>query len=391
MVPLLKFYFHDDIRIAASESLPYLIECAKIRGDQYVAEMWQFICPSLLKAIEIEPENTVLPEHMNSLAKCIEKLGRGCLSTENLQHLMQLMDKQLQTHFKRQEDRQEKRRDEDYDEDVEETLLDEDDEDVYILSKISDTVHSLFGTHKEEFLPMFEQLLHHFVKLLSAERPAPDKQWGLCIWDDVLEHCGPHSVKYQEYFLKSMLGYVCDTQPEIRQAAAYGVGVMAQFGTELYAATCAEALPLLVKVIQDPESRAEENINPTENAISAVTKICKYNSSQINLNEVLPLWFSWLPVWEDEDEAVHIYNYLCDLIEGNHPLILGTNNENLPRVISIIGEALSREAVDKESDCYPRMLNIVRQLQGNQELFHACIQQLSDEQKEALSNALSNG
>lgn len=144
-------------------------------------------------------------------------------------------------------------------------------------------------------------------------------------------------------------------------------------------------------MIQDPESRAEENINPTENAISAVTKICKYNSSQINLNEVLPLWFSWLPVWEDEDEAVHIYNYLCDLIEGNHPLILGTNNENLPRVISIIGEALSREAVDKESDCYPRMLNIVRQLQGNQELFHACIQQLSEEQKEALSNALSNG
>lgn len=37
---------------------------------------------------------------------------------------------------------------------------------MYILSKISDTCHSLFGTHKEEFLPMFEQLLHHFVKLL---------------------------------------------------------------------------------------------------------------------------------------------------------------------------------------------------------------------------------
>lgn len=84
----------------------------------------------------------------------------------------------------------------------------------------------------------------------------------------------------------------------------------------IYFFSFTEALPLLVKVIQDPESRAEENINPTENAISAVTKICKYNSSQINLNEVLPLWFSWLPVWEDEDEAVHIYNYLCDLIEG---------------------------------------------------------------------------
>lgn len=30
-------------------------------------------------------------------------------------------------------------------------------------------------------------------------------------------------------------------------------------------------------------------------------------------------------------------------------------------------------------------------IKGNQELFHACIQQLSDEQKEALSTALSNG
>ncbi|XP_048745456.2 importin-5-like [Ostrea edulis] len=391
MVPLLKFYFHDDIRIAASESLPFLIDCAKIRGDQFVAEMWQFICPSLLKAIEIEPETTVLPEHMNSLAKCIEKLGRGCLSTENLQLLIQLVERQLQAHFKRQEERQEKRRDEDYDEDVEDTLLDEDDEDVYILSKISDTIHSLFGTHKEEFLPMFEQLLHHFVKLLAADRPWSDKQWGLCIWDDVLEHTGPHSWKYQEYFLKSMMEFVYDKQPEIRQAAVYGVGVMAQFGTDVYAATCAEALPLLVKVIQDPESRSVENINPTENAISAVTKICKYNSSQINLNEVLPVWFSWLPVWEDEDEAVHVYSYLCDLIEANHPLILGSNTENLPRVISIIGEALSRESISSEDDCYPRMLNIVRQVQGNQELFQACIQQLSAEQKEALSKALSEG
>lgn len=51
------------------------------------------------------------------------------------------------------------------------------------------------------------------------------------------------------------------------------------------------------------------------------------------------------------------------ILNRNHPLILGNNNENLPRVISIIGEALSREAVDNESDCYPRMLNIVRQLQ----------------------------
>ena len=59
-----------DVRIAASESLPYLLECASVRGEQYVTDMWSnYICPNLLKAIEIEPEMSVLPEHFNSLAK----------------------------------------------------------------------------------------------------------------------------------------------------------------------------------------------------------------------------------------------------------------------------------------------------------------------------------
>jgi len=33
--------------------------------------MWSFICPELLKAIDTEPENEVLAEHMHSLAKVI--------------------------------------------------------------------------------------------------------------------------------------------------------------------------------------------------------------------------------------------------------------------------------------------------------------------------------
>ena len=62
MVPMLKFYFHDGVRTAAAESLPFLLECAKIKGPQYLQEMWAFILPELLKAVEAEPENEVLAE-----------------------------------------------------------------------------------------------------------------------------------------------------------------------------------------------------------------------------------------------------------------------------------------------------------------------------------------
>ena len=47
-------------------------------------------------------------------------------------------------------------------------LVDEDEEDVYTLSKLGDLFHALFSTHKEQFLPVFDQLLIHVNKLLVS-------------------------------------------------------------------------------------------------------------------------------------------------------------------------------------------------------------------------------
>jgi len=69
MVPLLKFYFHDDCRVAAAEILPFLIDCAKTRGPNFVVEMWQYVLPALLKAMESEPEKDIKAEMMYSLAQ----------------------------------------------------------------------------------------------------------------------------------------------------------------------------------------------------------------------------------------------------------------------------------------------------------------------------------
>lgn len=69
-------------------------------------------------------------------------------------------------------------------------------------------------------------------------------------------------------------------------------------------------------MINAPDSRSDENIKATENAISAVAKFLMYNNSLINMEEILPLWVSWLPIWEDEEEAKFAYNFLCSLLES---------------------------------------------------------------------------
>lgn len=61
--------FFVGVRAAAAESLPYLLDCAKLRGDEYVRQMWQYMNKELFKAIEIEPDHEVLGELFSSLGK----------------------------------------------------------------------------------------------------------------------------------------------------------------------------------------------------------------------------------------------------------------------------------------------------------------------------------
>jgi len=392
MVPMLKFYFHDGVRTAAAESLPFLLECAKIKGPAYLQEMWGFMLPELLKAIEAEPENDVLAELLASLARCVELLGKDCLGATGLEELVTLLDKTLVEYFKRQEERVVKRAggEEDYDEGVEEQLVEQDDEDVYILSKVGDVIHAMFATHGEAFLPVFERLLPYFTRLLEPNRPWSDTQWGLCIFDDLIEYTGATSLKYQEVFLNRLMGCVGSPQPEVRQAAAYGCGVIGQCGGPGYAQIASQAVPLLVEVIAHPQSREPENINPTENAISAVTKILKFNGTACNLDQILPVWFSWLPVTEDSDEAPFVYGFLADLVESNNPHVLGENNANLPRIVAIITEALAVEVLPPESAEKQRVISIVKQVQGNASVFEACVAGLNEPQKKALQEALAS-
>ena len=73
--------------------------------------------------------------------------------------------------------------------------------------------------------------------------------------------------------------------------------------------------------------------------------------------------FSWLPVFEDVDESPFVYGFFCDLVEQNHPVVLGSNNENLPKVIAIMAEAFALDALPPEHEIKTRMVNILKQVQ----------------------------
>jgi len=103
---------------------------------------------------------------------------------------------------------------------------------------------------------------------------------------------------------------------EIRQAAAYGVGVAAHKGGAQFAGFCAMALQPLFQCIARPDAREEDHVYATENACAAIAKIIHFNASQVpNIEAVISSWLDTLPVVNDEEEAPHAYNILTDLVE----------------------------------------------------------------------------
>lgn len=86
--------------------------------------------------------------------------------------------------------------------------------------------------------------------------------------------------------------------------------------------------------------------------------------------------------------------------------MLGANNVNLPRIVALIGDAflhaviriipptaenieeMTIEVIQRCNDVAGRMLNIVKQIESNPELFQACVQYINQDQKQALEEAM---
>ena len=103
MLSMFKFYYYDSVRLDAAKSMPHLLECAHIRGEQYVFEIWSLICNDLIEAIDSEPEQEVLAEMMTSFSKCIDYVGPTALNEKQIDSIIKISGKYLSEHFTKRE------------------------------------------------------------------------------------------------------------------------------------------------------------------------------------------------------------------------------------------------------------------------------------------------
>eukprot|EP01121_Diplochlamys_sp_Union-15-3_P008537 TRINITY_DN226_c0_g2_i1.p1 TRINITY_DN226_c0_g2~~TRINITY_DN226_c0_g2_i1.p1 ORF type:complete len:1104 (-),score=236.07 TRINITY_DN226_c0_g2_i1:54-3329(-) len=355
VAPLLKFFYHDGVRSASAQILPFLLTSAvqfvKLNptdiNRKMVVDLFDFILNSLIDGIreEHDPELTILM--LESVHESIANFGENSMSDAQVAKTIDLINYVIDYITKRKLKRAQFVQQLDIDEDDQIKISLEEKKEDLTENEIAEVVGALIRFNKDKFLAIYPQFNNRVRTLVQPTSRPSNRALGLCIFDDVVEFCGnPEVIKamFQDY-LPFVLQYINDSFPAVRQACAYGLGVCAQHGGAIFAPFVNESLKKLVDLINHPKSRTEPYGASTDNAISAVAKFMKFQS--VNVAELLPLWVTWLPCSDDPIECIVVHNHLCDFIEGQPDLVFGTNLERLPLVLGIFSDIISNEADEK--------------------------------------------
>jgi hypothetical protein len=93
MLPLLKFYYHDDVRMAAAYAMPEFVKCAKASGDaSVVAQLAGVISSSLQEVLPDEPDVEVQVTMLEALRETIEA-AEAALGPETASSFLEILPK----------------------------------------------------------------------------------------------------------------------------------------------------------------------------------------------------------------------------------------------------------------------------------------------------------
>ncbi|KAM7251233.1 hypothetical protein ACFE04_023116 [Oxalis oulophora] len=310
LVPLLKFYFHEEVRKAAVSGV----------------------------------SGTLLDE--GQVRSIVEQIKKVIIASSV-----------------RKQERAERMKAEDFDAEEGEILKEENEQEEDVFDHVGDCLGTLIKTYKASFLPFFDELSSYLMPMWGSDKTPEERRIAICIFDDIVEYCREAALKYYDTYLPFLLNACNDENPDVRQAAVYGLGVCAEFGGSAFKPLVVEALSRLNAVIGHPDAQHPDNVMAYDNAVSAFGKICQFHRDSIDAAQVVPAWLGCLPIKGDLIEAKVVHDQLCSMVERSDGELLGPNNQYLPKIVAVFAEILCAGKDLATEQTANRMINLLKQLQ----------------------------
>ncbi|KAJ6961194.1 importin-5-like [Populus alba x Populus x berolinensis] len=370
LVPLLKFYFHEEVRKAAVSAMPELLRSAKLavekglaqgRNESYIKQLSDYIIPALVEALHKEPDTEICANMLDALNECLQISGTF-VDENQVRSIVDEIKLVITASSSRKRERADRAKAEDFDVEESELIKEENEQEEDVFDQVGEILGTLIKTFKASFLPLFEELSSYLTPMWGKDKTAEERRIAICIFDDVAEQCREAALKYYDTYLPFLLEACNDENPDVRQAAVYGLGVCAEFGGSVFKSLVGEALSRLNVVIRHPNAKQPDNVMAYDNAVSALGKICQFHRDSIDSAQVVPAWLNCLPITGDLIEAKVVHEQLCSMVERSDIELLGPNNQYLPKIVSVFAEVLCGKDLATEQTL-SRMVNLLRHLQ----------------------------
>ncbi|KAJ0627693.1 putative armadillo-like helical, TOG domain, importin beta family [Helianthus annuus] len=372
LVPLLKFYFHEEVRKAAVSAMPELMCSAKLalekglaqgRDGSYLKQLSDYIVPSLVEALHKEPDTEICANMLNALNECLQISG-PLLDENQVRSIVDELKHVIIASSSRKKERAERTNAEDFDAEEGELLKEENEQEEEVFDQVGEILGTLVKTFKASFLPFFDELSSYLMPMWGKDKSSEERRIAICIFDDVAEQGREAALKYYDTYLPFLLDACNDENPDVRQAAVYGLGVCAEHGGSVIKPLIGgKVLSRLNFVIRQPDALELDNVMAYDNAVSALGKVCHFHRDSIDSAQVIPAWLSCLPIKTDLVEAKAVHDLLCSMVERSATELLGHNNQCLPKLISIFAEILCAGKDLASEQTINRIINLLRQLQ----------------------------
>jgi len=281
-----------------------------------LSAFYRDIVTAQLACLPKEPDHELLMSLVSSSEASVESgkdLGQT-LDAAAMMIVAEALLKLLGSSFQRMKDREElKHNDEDYDEEAEARIKGENQAEDELNYVVAECVGSLMKIQKQAFVPAFTALLPHLEAWLGG--PFGATKIALFIIDDFVQHCsGEAGFAFYPKLVTVLLTFATHARPEIRQAAAFGLGLCAENGAP---PVMAPFLPAIIDTLKaqasHPQAREPANLSPTDNMVSSLLKVA-LNQQRPDL---LQDWIMLLPLLADDGEAETNHDKLCNfLVQG---------------------------------------------------------------------------
>ncbi|XP_073266480.1 uncharacterized protein [Populus alba] len=327
LVPLLNFYEHPAVRIAAVLAMPEILKSSKAAIEKRLLQKSPFeklcsdIIPALVEALVKEEVIKISAVMLDSLEDCLELSG-PVLNIDQIKRFLSVIMDVLDTSMSIPKGDEASEQGE------------------KVSQKVCACLKIFMKTYKGSLLQFFDQLLSPMEHMWVKGKTVEERKIALKIFTDVVEEFREEALKFCESELLLLFKACNDDEPEVQEVAAHGIGVAAAFGGSIFKPLVGEAVSALNANISDSMAMHRDYIMAHDAAVTALGQIYLFHKDRINASEVFSTWLCHLPIKNNILEAKIAHDLLCSIVEISEDELLRQEFAYLPKIIAAFAEIL---------------------------------------------------